>query len=344
MNIGLNIRGLRKNKDLSQEMLAERLGVTFQAVSRWERGESYPDITLLPAIANFFGVSVDYLLGTEGEKEAEEVEKIVEQCADCDTHYKGDEMRRIVDEGLKKFPGNFTLMSWYVYAFQNVKPEKAIEVGKYVLDNCTDDAVRGWVKRNIIYAYRNSGQKEKAIELAKKLPGYYDSYQDVLRACLEGEERLVHVQHMIMDLAYEFWYSIRQIRENYSPKEQIELFKKSNAVYDAIYEKDDMPTKLVRKMRNFQGMAEVSLLNKDVEKGLSYMREAVECAVKHDELPEVVHVKDILFNQHPYDRKYEATMHICAELKKDFETEDEFYEGVRTMKEYQKMIGMLEKQ
>ncbi len=343
MNIGLNIRGLRKNKDLSQEMLAERLGVTFQAVSRWERGESYPDITLLPAIANFFGVSVDYLLGTEGEKEAEEVEKIVEQCADCDTHYKGDEMRQIVDDGLKKFPGNFTLMSWYVYAFQNVKPQKAIEVGQYVLDNCTDDAIRGWVNSSIIYAYRNCGQKEKAIELAKKLPGYYDSYQDVLRACLEGEERLVHVQDMIMDLAYEFWYSIRQIRENYSPKEQIELFKKSNAVYDAIYETDDMPTKLVRKMRNFQGMAEVSLLNKDVEMGLLYMREAVECAVKHDELPEVAYVNDILFNQHPYDRKYEATMHICEELKKDFEKEDEFYEGVRTMKEYQEMMGMLEK-
>ncbi len=343
MNIGLNIRGLRKNKDLSQEMLAERLGVTFQAVSRWERGESYPDITLLPAIANFFGVSVDYLLGTEGEKEAEEVKKIVEQCEDCDTHYKGEELRRIVDEGLKKFPGNFTLMSWYVYAFQNVKPEKAIEVGQYVLDNCTDDAIRGWVNGCIIYAYRNSGQKEKAIELAKKLPGYYNSYQDVLCACLEGKERLEHVQHMIVDLAYEFWYSVRQIRENYSPEEQIELFKKSNAVYDAIYETDDMPTKLVRKMRNFQGMAEVSLLNKDEENGLMYMRKAVECAVKHDALPEVVRPKDILFNRHPYDRKYEAYMHICPELKKDFETEDEFYEGLRGGKEYQEMVGMLDR-
>ena len=342
MKIGLNIRGLRKNKDLSQEMLAERLGVTFQAVSRWERGESYPDITLLPAIANFFGVSVDYLLGTEGEKEAEEVKKIVEQCADCDTHYKGEELRRIVEEGLKKFPGNFTLMSWYVYAFQNVNPEKAIEVGQYVLDNCTDDSVRGWVNGCIIYAYRNSGQKEKAIELARKLPGYYDSYQDVLRACLEGKERLEHVQHMIMDLAYEFWYSVRQIRENYSSEEQIELFKKSNAVYDAIYETDDMPTKLVRKMRNYQGMAEVSLLNKDKEKGFLYMRKAVECAVKHDTLPEVVIPKDILFNQHPYDRKYEAFMHICAELKKDFETEDEFYEELRTTKEYKEIIGRLE--
>lgn len=43
MNIGVNIRGLRKNKDLSQEMLAERLGVTFQAVSRWERGGCIPE-------------------------------------------------------------------------------------------------------------------------------------------------------------------------------------------------------------------------------------------------------------------------------------------------------------
>lgn len=86
MNIGLNIKILRKNADLSQEMLAERLGVTFQAVSRWERNESYPDITLLPAIANFFGVTVDFLLGTEGEKEAEEVKDIVEQCKECETH------------------------------------------------------------------------------------------------------------------------------------------------------------------------------------------------------------------------------------------------------------------
>lgn len=73
MDVGLNIRTLRKNVNLSQEILAERLEVTFQAVSRWERNESYPDITLLPAIANFFGVTVDFLLGTEGEKEDEEV-------------------------------------------------------------------------------------------------------------------------------------------------------------------------------------------------------------------------------------------------------------------------------
>ena len=57
--LGENIKKLRREKELTQETLAEFLGVTFQSVSNWERGESYPDITMLPEIAGFFKVSVD---------------------------------------------------------------------------------------------------------------------------------------------------------------------------------------------------------------------------------------------------------------------------------------------
>ena len=53
--------------------------------------------------------------------------------------------------------------------------------------------------------------------------------------------------------------------------------------------------------------------------------------------------KAILFNQHPYDRKYEAVMNICGELKRDFETEDEFYESIRDTEAYKDIINMLEK-
>ena len=63
LKIAENIRKLRHNLNLSQEQLAERLGVRFQAVSKWERGETYPDIELLLSIASFFGISVDELLG-----------------------------------------------------------------------------------------------------------------------------------------------------------------------------------------------------------------------------------------------------------------------------------------
>lgn len=59
---GDNLNKLRKTKGLTQEEFAKAMGVSFQAVSKWERGETYPDIELLPAIANYFNTSIDSLL------------------------------------------------------------------------------------------------------------------------------------------------------------------------------------------------------------------------------------------------------------------------------------------
>ena len=61
VNLGDKIRQLRKGKGISQEVLAQYLGVSFQAVSKWETGTTLPDVTLIPAIASFFGVSTDEL-------------------------------------------------------------------------------------------------------------------------------------------------------------------------------------------------------------------------------------------------------------------------------------------
>ena len=54
VNLGDKIRQLRKGKGISQEVLAQYLGVSFQAVSKWETGTTLPDVTLIPAIASFF--------------------------------------------------------------------------------------------------------------------------------------------------------------------------------------------------------------------------------------------------------------------------------------------------
>lgn len=66
--IGKRISNLRKEKGITQEDLAERLGVTPQAVSKWENDISYPDITLLPRLAEILGVTVDELLSGENNK------------------------------------------------------------------------------------------------------------------------------------------------------------------------------------------------------------------------------------------------------------------------------------
>ena len=67
--IGEIIAQKRKEKKLTQEELAERMGVSAQAVSKWENGLSCPDITLLPPLAALFGVTVDELLGVERKPE-----------------------------------------------------------------------------------------------------------------------------------------------------------------------------------------------------------------------------------------------------------------------------------
>ena len=63
IRFGEILKDLRRKKDITQEELADILGVTSQSVSRWEKGVCYPDMELLPAIANYFNVTVDDLLG-----------------------------------------------------------------------------------------------------------------------------------------------------------------------------------------------------------------------------------------------------------------------------------------
>lgn len=63
LNLGTKIRELRRRDGCTQDNLAEALGVTAQAVSRWESGGSYPDMEMIPAIANYFHVSIDELFG-----------------------------------------------------------------------------------------------------------------------------------------------------------------------------------------------------------------------------------------------------------------------------------------
>lgn len=68
ITLGEKIGSLRREKGLTQEELAEKLGVSPQAVSKWENDVSCPDIMLLPELARIFEVSTDMLLGCEGEK------------------------------------------------------------------------------------------------------------------------------------------------------------------------------------------------------------------------------------------------------------------------------------
>ena len=74
MTIGQKIVQLRTAADISQEQLSETLGVSRQSVSKWERGESVPDVFVLKQIADMSGVTVDYLLNVHDPDEVPEPE------------------------------------------------------------------------------------------------------------------------------------------------------------------------------------------------------------------------------------------------------------------------------
>ena len=77
MELNNKLRSLRTAKGVTQEQLAAELGVTAQAVSKWERGATMPDISLLPDISVYFGVSIDELFGITEEKEYERIQNMI---------------------------------------------------------------------------------------------------------------------------------------------------------------------------------------------------------------------------------------------------------------------------
>ena len=83
LNIGDNLRRLRREQNMTQEALADRLGTSFQSVSRWENGTTYPDIEFLPAIARIFGTTVDNLIGCDTRPSDEEIEQIMNDFSDA---------------------------------------------------------------------------------------------------------------------------------------------------------------------------------------------------------------------------------------------------------------------
>ena len=78
MNITMKdtLRALRRPKKVTQEELANHLGITAQSVGKWERGEGFPDITLLPSIALYFGVTTDELLEIDKARIDERIKAI----------------------------------------------------------------------------------------------------------------------------------------------------------------------------------------------------------------------------------------------------------------------------
>lgn len=113
--MGQIIKKLRKERNFTQEELAEQLGVTFQAVSKWENNSGMPDISQVVPLATVFGVSTDVLFGMYGINNTQEVQKIIQSAFELISNpVTTESVRRcyeVLMDGLKKYPNNTTLLS-----------------------------------------------------------------------------------------------------------------------------------------------------------------------------------------------------------------------------------------
>ena len=104
MNIGEVIRKYRKLKELTQEEMASRLGVTAPAVNKWENGNTMPDITLLSPIARLLEISLDELLSFREELTTEEIQKLVQEAARRFSVQSYEDVFKWAKEQIQQYP------------------------------------------------------------------------------------------------------------------------------------------------------------------------------------------------------------------------------------------------
>lgn len=191
LNLGNNIRQLRRRDKKTQEQLAEALGVTSQAVSRWESSGSYPDMNLIPAIASYFRVSIDELFSYnvwENERAVNEICRKAAKLIESDAS-AADELLK---EGLKKFPENENLLIVWVYALWVLpgRDDDLIATCKTLIDCATNEGVRCDVLRFLAMAYHRNKQEELMRPVLDQIPEFYFTKKECIAKLTVGQESL----------------------------------------------------------------------------------------------------------------------------------------------------------
>ena len=166
-----NLKKYRIMKDLTQEDVAEFLCVTPQSVSKWERGECYPDITFLPALANIFETSIDLLIGMDDVRAKETRYNIHKKAHEyqCDGDYTSAE--KVYRDALLIYPNKPGMLLGLagVLALQG-KSDEAVELIERGLPLSANEKQKATMRAVLCFLYMKCGKADKANALASELP------------------------------------------------------------------------------------------------------------------------------------------------------------------------------
>lgn len=276
LNIGNKIRELRRRDGRTQEMLADALGVTSQAVSRWESGGSYPDMEIVPAIANYFGVSIDHLFGYDNNRQVK-INAILEKAHEYNLRYRNDgiwfdDCLTLLRNGLAEFPGNESIMieladtlcelGWRRYGerlyydehgfiqhdhqrhVNNPYWEESIKICEYIAEESTVHDNRTRAVSILVMLYRNIGRYEKAIAHAKDMPGIQQCREYLLADGTDGKQQAAYIGEFLLCCAKEFAeqliFGLIVNRKNFESDMPIDKVKGAIANFDLICDDGNM--------------------------------------------------------------------------------------------------------
>ena len=304
LSMGQTIKKLRKERNLTQEELAEQLNVTYQAVSKWENETGMPDISQIVPLASVFGVSTDVLFGTYGTSDDDEVNHIIEKAYGLNDD-KTMPKKIVYDElqkGLQRFPNNLILlMSSLEYGItlsylENDCYDKIH--GQEIYQECIRQAnlitsysknITDVLRANMIMvllhsAYRKS---EKAWEHANKFPWRCDMTYHVMSAYIAHAEKdypneALYCQRDIMYHLEAMFDSITQLGDSYRYMQKYDYaLKMFNSIFymiELVFGGENiMPPLHCRERGDIHALiAKTYIEMGDIEKALSWLEKMVD--------------------------------------------------------------------
>ena len=182
-----NLKKYRIAKALTQEDVAELLGITAQSVSKWERGESYPDITFLPALANIFETSVDLLIGMDTIRAEQTRFSIHQKAVASQQSGDYDMAEKTYREALLIYP-NMPGMILGLASTLALKgdTEEAIELIERGLPLSANEKQKSTLRAALCFLYLKAGKEDKASKLASELPHTRESREVIQPLIQQG--------------------------------------------------------------------------------------------------------------------------------------------------------------
>lgn len=246
--ISKNIKKYRKENSLTQEQLAEVFGVTAQTISRWENGTAFPDITMLPVLANLFEMSTDTLLGVDILRKNEEIKAALEYNSTLHHEGKHAESEAFIREKLKLYPDNADLTYQLAYALSHyIDDDKLVNEVDNEIEALCKRAVQldngTWIthaaKQMLCFLYSRQNLHEKSVEIADNMPTWWVSREFLMQYALPPEKAAQQRQYNLVALMDMMIVHLHKIARDMPNDEQsIAVLDKAVALADLIAGED----------------------------------------------------------------------------------------------------------